>query len=92
MRAIVDDAETLKLMVRDGIGVALLPGDCVKAESAAGELHVVPMRRPLELALNMVRLDRPVPRAAARYFRLLRNGLADAGSWPAPEAVSLSRP
>jgi DNA-binding transcriptional LysR family regulator len=80
VRAIVDDAETLKLMVRDGIGVALLPSDCVIAELAAGELHVVPMRRPLELKVNMVRLDRLIPRAAARYFRLLRSGLASTGS------------
>ena len=77
VRAIVDDAETLKLMVSDGVGIAMLPRDCVAAEAAIGRLSLVPMQRPIELSLNFVRLDRPVPRAAARYFRLLIAGLAE---------------
>lgn len=77
VRAVVDDAQTLRLMVHDGVGVTLLPRACLDSDLKAGRLHALALRQQLPLGLNMVRLDRPVSRAAMRYFRLLRSGLSD---------------
>lgn len=76
--AIADDAETIKLMVRAGVGYAFLPESCVGPDVAAGILAVVPVQHRLELAMTLLRCDRPVSRSVARYFHLLREGLADA--------------
>lgn len=76
--AVSDDAETIKLMVQAGVGFAFLPQSCVATEVQSGALAVVPVRHRLELAMTLLRLDRPVSRALARYFRLLHEGLAEA--------------
>jgi DNA-binding transcriptional LysR family regulator len=76
VRAVADDAKTIKLMVQAGAGVALLPRSCVEADAARESLGVVEVRPKLELRMTLVRLaQRPSP-STERYFQLLRAGLA----------------
>lgn len=77
VRAVADDAKTVKLMVQAGVGVALLPRSCVAAEAASDAVAVVQVRPRLELRMTLVRLGRRAPPATERYFQLLREGLAN---------------
>lgn len=76
VRAVADDAKTIKLMVRSGVGLALLPRSCVEAEAASDEVGIVQIRPKLELRMTLVRLGRSAAPATERYFQLLRQGLA----------------
>ena len=74
--AVADNAETIKLMVRSGVGLALLPRSCVDEDNAAS-LRVIPIHPQLELPMTLVRADRVPSPAEERYFQLLRQGLGD---------------
>lgn len=76
VRAVSDDATTVKLMVQAGVGLALLPRSCVEAESAAKRLAAVTVRPRLELRMTLARLGRASSGATERYFELLKAGLA----------------
>jgi DNA-binding transcriptional LysR family regulator len=76
--AVADDAETIKLMVAAGAGISLLPGSCAEAETASGQLVAVPVRPLIEMAMILVRADRPDDGAAQTYHRALREGLLGA--------------
>jgi DNA-binding transcriptional LysR family regulator len=77
-RALADNVETLKLMVRAGVGLALLPGSSAEAEVAAGELAMVALRPPLELSMTLVRSAKPQPATTERYLTALRKCLVGA--------------
>ena len=75
MRAVSDDAKTIKLMVQSGVGLALLPRSCVAAESANETIGVVEVRPKIELRMTLARLARG-DASGDRYFQLLRSGLS----------------
>ncbi len=75
---IAHDAETIKLMVAAGAGISLLPGSCAEAETASGQLVAVPVRPLIEMAMILVRAERPDDGAAQTYHRALREGLLGA--------------
>ena len=75
VRAVSDDAKTIKLMVQSGVGLALLPRSCVAAESANETIGVVEVRPKIELRMTLARLARG-DASGDRYFQLLRSGLS----------------
>ena len=77
-RALADNVETIKLMVRAGVGLALLPGSSAETEVAAGELAMVALRPPLELSMTLVRSAKPQPATTERYLTALRKRLVGA--------------
>jgi DNA-binding transcriptional LysR family regulator len=76
--AVADDAETIKLMVRAGVGLALLPRSAAEAEIESGELVALALRPKLELAMALIRADRPASGPAEKYLEALRNHLVGA--------------
>jgi DNA-binding transcriptional LysR family regulator len=69
--------EAIKLFVSRGTGVALVPGICVEAEIAAGELVRVPVRElHIERKLRLVYRKNASLSHAARAFLTVAESMA----------------
>lgn len=62
IRAVVDNIETMKVVVQTGTGVALVPEGCADKEERLGLLSVVPITRTKRIAISAYRSRRAVAR------------------------------
>ncbi len=70
----VDSTYTIKKLVAEGIGCAILSRHAVQQEVEAGELVAVPMdglrvHRSVQLAINLYRVNDPAVRCVARLIK-----------------------
>jgi len=69
--AVADDTETINFMVRAGVGCALLPESALAPDTKA-----LLLKPGIELAMVLVRHERPASPATARLIDILSNSLA----------------
>ncbi len=55
IRAIVDNVETIKVMVQIGTGIAIIPADAAKTENELGLLAMRPLAQPRRIVINAYR-------------------------------------
>lgn len=62
IRAIVDNVDTIKVMVQIGTGVAVIPADAAKTEVALGLLAMRPLSQARRIVINAYRSHQPLSR------------------------------
>ena len=77
--AVSDDVETVKLMVRAGLGVAVVPANCAANETALRQLVLRPLLPRAQCQIAVIRRKGPLAPALAGVVKALR-GRAHSGA------------
>ena len=62
VKAVVDNVETIKVMVQTGIGIALIPSGAADLEAKAGLLELRPISPSRRISINVYRPQRSLSR------------------------------
>ncbi len=74
-----DNIDTMKAAVEEGLGVSILPVDCLTRESSLGILKVIPFSKPLSRPLGIIQREgSPILRVRSAMLSLLQEGTQDA--------------
>lgn len=71
--AVVDNIETMKMIVQSGGGIAIVPRACVENEVALGLLKALPIAPPRKVALSLFRRRQPMSRRKEATLLKLRD-------------------
>jgi DNA-binding transcriptional LysR family regulator len=77
--AVSDDVETVKLMVRAGLGVAIVPATSAGNETALGQVALRALSPRAECQIALIRRNGPLASTAAAALKLLRAAARAAG-------------
>jgi DNA-binding transcriptional LysR family regulator len=75
--AIVDNVETMKVIVQSGKAIAIVPRACVETEVAYGVLKALPIIPERGVALSLFRRHQPLSRRKQSYLTAIRDALKD---------------
>jgi DNA-binding transcriptional LysR family regulator len=75
--AMVDNIETIKVIVQTGAGIAIVPRPCADNEAALGAVRVLPIAPARSVTFSLFRRRQPLSRRKESYLSVIRDMLKD---------------